>query len=137
MKFTRAACWINSKVSNRDNSITLMILLCCHYCSSLLWCNYWRPLMLRNSTSRSRLKLTVQMKLSLYPCDPFLINSYNVTGNKVEKHCLVVLNVKLQVKLEFKTFYWILNCYILLSLWTPLSARLVFLEFLHILATRV
>ena len=100
-----AACWINSKISNRDNNITLMIILWCHYYWSLL-CNYWRPIMLWNSTSWSRLKLTVQVKLFFSPCDPFLVNNGNVTGKSVEKHCLVVLNKKLQVKLRFKTFDW-------------------------------
>ena len=38
-----------------------------------------------------------------------LINNRNVTGNSVEKHCFVVMNVKLEVKLRFKTFYWILK----------------------------
>ena len=39
MKFTRATCWINSKISNRDKNTTLIILFC-HYCWSLLRCNY-------------------------------------------------------------------------------------------------
>ena len=43
MKFTRAACWINSKLSNRDKNITLITFLC-HYCWSFLWCNYWKSL---------------------------------------------------------------------------------------------
>ena len=42
MKFTRTACWINSKISNRDKNITLITF--CHYCWSLLWLNCWRPL---------------------------------------------------------------------------------------------
>ena len=60
------------------------------------------------------LKLTVQIKLALYPCDPFLINNRNMTGNSVEK-CFVVLNVKSEVKLrlkrfiDFKTFYLMLS----------------------------
>ena len=44
MKFTRAACWINSKKSNRDKHTTLIMFLFCHYCWSLLWCNYWKSL---------------------------------------------------------------------------------------------
>ena len=43
MKFTRAACWINSKISNIDKSITLTTFLC-HYCWSFFWCNYWKSL---------------------------------------------------------------------------------------------
>ena len=42
MKFTRADCWINSLISNRDKNATLMIFLFSHYCWSLLCCNYWR-----------------------------------------------------------------------------------------------
>ena len=42
MKFTRADCWINSLISNRDKNATLMIFLICRYCWSLLCCNYWR-----------------------------------------------------------------------------------------------
>ena len=43
LKFTRAACWINSKISKRENT-TLIIFLFCHYCWSLLWCNHWKSL---------------------------------------------------------------------------------------------
>ena len=43
MKFTRAACWINSKISNREKNITLITFLCRH-CLSFLWCNYWKSL---------------------------------------------------------------------------------------------
>ena len=42
MKFTRAACWINSKTSNRQNYHTQTFL--CHYCWSFLWCTYWKSL---------------------------------------------------------------------------------------------
>ena len=42
MKFIRVACWINSKISKRDKSNALVIFLFCHYCWSLLWCNYWK-----------------------------------------------------------------------------------------------
>ena len=102
MTFIRAACWIDSKISNRDKNTTLMVFLFCNYCWSLLWCNYWRPLMLCNSTSWS------QMQLALYLCDPFLINNRNMARNNVEK-CFVVINVKLEVKLRSKTFYWLQN----------------------------
>ena len=61
--------------------------------------------MLWNSFSLSHLKLTVQIQLALHPCDPFLINQRNMTGNSVEKYCFVVLNVKFKVKCRFKTFY--------------------------------
>ena len=44
MKFTRAACWISSKISNKDKSITLIMFLFCRYYWSLLWCNCWRSL---------------------------------------------------------------------------------------------
>ena len=118
MKSTRAACWVNLKINNRDKNTALLIFLFCHYCLSLLWWNYWRFLMLWNTTSWCRLKLTIQIQLSLHPCDPLFMN---MTGNSVEK-CFAVLNVKLQVKLRFK------SCYLLLSPWTPLLTRLVLLE---------
>ena len=85
IKFTRAACWINSKMSNRNKNTTLIIFLFCRYYWLISRCNYWRSLMLWNSTSWIRLKLTVQIQLVLYPCDPFLINNRNMTGNSVEK----------------------------------------------------
>ena len=44
MKFTKAACQINSKISKRDKNTTLVKYLLCHYCWLLLWCNYWKPL---------------------------------------------------------------------------------------------
>ena len=78
MKFTRAVCWISSKISKRDENTTLIIFLFCHCCRSLLWCNYWRSLMLWNSTFWSCLKLTVQIQLALHPCNPFLIINRNL-----------------------------------------------------------
>ena len=71
MKFTKAACWINSKISNWDKNTTLILLLFCYYCWSLLRYNYWRSLKLWNSSSWCRLKLTVQIQLAPHPCDPF------------------------------------------------------------------
>ena len=44
MKFTRAACWINSKNKQQRKTTTLIIFLFYHYCWSLLWCNYWKSL---------------------------------------------------------------------------------------------
>ena len=102
-----------------------MIFIWCHYCWSLLWWNYWRSLLLWKSTSWSRLKLAVQIQLALHWCNPLLINNRNMNGNSVESYCFIVLNVELQVKLRFKTFYWLLNCYILFPPWTPLSIQLV------------
>ena len=54
MKFTRAARWSNSKISNRNK-----IFLCCHYYWSLLKCNYWSSLMMWYSTSWSRLNYCI------------------------------------------------------------------------------
>ena len=58
--------------------------------------------MLCSYTSGTRLKLTVQKQLALYP---FLTNNCNITGNIVEKKSFVLLNVKLEVKLKFKMLY--------------------------------
>ena len=44
------------------------------------------------------------MQLTLYPCDPFYRNNCNLTNDIVKKDSLIVLNVKLQVKLKFKTY---------------------------------
>ena len=41
LQLSRAACWINSIISKRNKINPLTIYLFCHYCSSLLWCNYW------------------------------------------------------------------------------------------------
>ena len=46
------------------------------------------------------------MQFAPYPCDPFLTNNRNVTGNSAGE-CFVALNVELKVKLRFKTFYWL------------------------------
>ena len=62
--------------------------------------------MLWNSTSWSRLKLTVQIQLAFHPCDPFLMNNRNMTGNIVEK-CFAVWNVIQNVLLILKPN---LNC---------------------------
>ena len=44
MKFTRAACWLNSKIISRDKNATLTIFLFCHSYWSFLWCHYWKSL---------------------------------------------------------------------------------------------
>ena len=85
MKFTRTACWIDSKINNWDKNITIMIFLFCYYCWSLLWCNYWKSLMLWSSTSWSRLKLTVQIQFALYPWNSFWTYNRNMTDNSVKK----------------------------------------------------
>ena len=106
-KLTRAACWINSKISNWDKNTTLMIFLFCHYCLLLLWWDYWRYFMLWNCTSWSCLMLgncsNTASSLSM-PCDLFLIIS---VSSSVEKWYFVMLNVKLDVKLRLKTFHWL------------------------------
>ena len=79
MKFTRAACWINSKISNTGKNTTLMIFLFCHYCWLLLWCNYWRSLMLWNSTSWSRLK---------QGCFTWHIKCQDIKVWDIKLHCL-------------------------------------------------
>ena len=38
---------------------------------------------------------TIQIQLTVPPCDQFLIDNNNMTGNIAEKHCFDVLNVKL------------------------------------------
>ena len=35
--------------------------------------------------------------------------NHETVANSVEKHEIVMLNVKLQVKVRFKTFYWVLE----------------------------
>ena len=88
--------------------LTLMIFVCCYYFCSLLWCNYWRSVILWNSTFWSRLTWAVQIQLAHHPFDPFLINNLIMTSNSVEKRS-VMLNVKLQVKLRLKTFSGLLK----------------------------
>ena len=36
---------------------------------------------------------------------PISTTNYNMTDNSIEKHCSVVLNVKLKVKRKFETLY--------------------------------
>ena len=59
-EITRAACWINSKKSNRDKNITLIKFLC-HYYWSFLWCNYWKSLK-SGSHLQKRLHYLLQWK---------------------------------------------------------------------------
>ena len=128
MEFSRATCWINSKLSNKDKNATLMIFLFCDYCWSLLWCNYWRCLMLWNSTCWSHLKLTVQINtacsLSMQPI--FTIWLVIVLKNSV----LLCWILNCKQNLDSKCFIDSKTCYILLSLWIPLPARLVLLKIL-------
>ena len=97
-KFTRAACWINLKIRNRDKNSILMIFLYCHYCWSLLWWNYCRSLMLWNYTSWSRLKLTVQIRLALYSCNSFLTKNRNMAGTSVWKIIFCCVECKITSK---------------------------------------
>ena len=112
-----------------------MIFICCHYCCSLLWGNYWRPLIMWNSTSWRHLKLAIQKQLALHPFNAFLTNNCNMTGSKniVKNYCSVALNVKLQVKLRF---YWLLKplyaAFTLGNHFQPLCSK-----FWHILPTSV
>ena len=75
---------------NKVKNTTLMILLFCHYFWSLLWWNYWRYLMLSDSTFWCRLKLLVEIQFMIHPCDAFLINNRNMTSSSVEKRYFVV-----------------------------------------------
>ena len=59
--------------------------------------------MLWNSTSSSRLELTVQIQLALHPYDPFLINNRNMTGSSVEKQSFPVWKLIQNVVLTLKT----------------------------------
>ena len=61
------------------------------------------------------LELIIQMQLPLHL---HLKTNRNMTGNSVKKLCFVVLNLKLQVKLDSKHFIDFKNCYILLLPWT-------------------
>ena len=78
--------------------------------------------MLWNSTSWSRLKLTVQVQRTLHPWDPFLLNNRDMIGNIVEKQCFAVWNVIQNVLLTSKPN---ICCFCLIS----------FVLFLRILAT--
>ena len=75
---------------NKVKNTTFMILLYCHYFWSLLWWNYWRYLMLSDSTFWCRLKLLVEIQFMIHPCDAFLINNRNMTSSSVEKRNFVV-----------------------------------------------
>ena len=106
IKLTTAACWIYSKINNKDNRTTLVAFLCCClYYWSLLCCIFWKLLVLWNFESWRPLNSTFQIQLALLQCDSFFINNQNITANSVEKHLFVVLNVKLQVRirLTFRT----------------------------------
>ena len=132
MKFTRAASCINSKVSSGDNSTTL-IFWCYHYCWSLLYCNCWKSLMLR--TSHLLNPDLLRCNLLLIHSILFFKNNRNMAANSVEKHCCVVLNVKLLNNLRSKCFIDFGNCYPMLSPWSmrPIHGLLCS-EVLHVLA---
>ena len=89
MKFTRAACWINSKISNRHRNTTLIIFLFWRYCWSLLWCNYWKSL-----KSDSHL-----------PKNSFIC--FNESPLKVMKNAFYFILKALLVLKIFKFLYWL------------------------------
>ena len=89
MKFTRAACWIDSKISNRHRNTTLTIFLFCRYCWSLLRCNYWKSL-----KSDSHL-----------PKNSFIC--FNESPLKVMKNAFYFILKALLVLKIFKFLYWL------------------------------
>ena len=68
------------------------------------------------------------MQLAVHLGYSFKVSNCNMAGNSVEKHSLVVLNVKLQVKCRFKTVLLTFITYIKLSSWTSLSIRFFLLK---------
>ena len=43
--------------------------------------------------------------LLFYHATYFFLNNHSMTANSVEKHGFVVLNIKIQVKIRFRTIY--------------------------------
>ena len=107
MKFTKAVCWTNWKVSKTNNNTTLIMFLRCQYWFSLLCYNYWSSLMLWSCTLYSCVKLTVQIQLALHSWDSYFTNNNNATAKSVEKRCFAKFNAKLKVEITFRTFYGI------------------------------
>ena len=97
MKFTRVSCWIDSKIGN----------------SGIKHQHPWHFYIVSTAGDYHKVFNFVELhifkslklfhRVSFHPCNPLL------TGNGVEKQCFVVLNVQLQEKLRFRTFYWLLK----------------------------
>ena len=51
-----------------------------------------------------------------------------MSANKVEKHSFVILNEKLQVKIKFKTFHWLLELLYTAFALNATTTELVLLE---------
>lgn len=106
-----AACSINSKTKNRDNSTTLIIL----FILSLLLINtmlYFLEVFNAvelELASWSSLKLTFQIKHALLPSDSLIINNHNMTDNSVKKQfCCVELEIISKTQnVRFRTFCWL------------------------------
>ena len=81
-KFTTAACWVNSKIRDRQehntHDIIILFLLLVIIMVELL--KVFKVVQLHFLKS-----LTVQMQFVLHPCDPFLITNRNMIDNSVEK----------------------------------------------------
>ena len=87
IKFTKAACWTNSKISKRDNNTTFMMFLCCHYC----WLIMSQLLKVFDTAELQILKL-LKVNSSDTACfssgDLVFIDTCNMTVDSVENHCL-------------------------------------------------
>ena len=82
MKFTRKACWINSKISHRNRNTTHDILTL----SLLLVIIMVELLNVLNALELYFLKLLeVNCSSTAFPYNPFLKNNRNMTGNSVGK----------------------------------------------------
>ena len=51
----------------------------------------------------------VLLNITCFSPMQLIFHNHIITANSVEKHFFVVLNVKLEVKIRFKKFYWLLE----------------------------
>ena len=89
MIFTKAACWVNSKISNRDKNITFITFLC-HYCFVILM-----------------VQLLKVFKVGLSPSKKNYCICFNESPLKVMENAFYFTLKTLLVLKIFKFFCWL------------------------------
>ena len=93
LKFTRADCWIELQISNRERKTQHSWY---HYAVTIAG-DYYKVFNAVELYIFKSLKVNCSNKACSASMQS-IFNNHNMTGNRAEKYCSVALNVKWQVK---------------------------------------
>lgn len=81
-----------------------MIFLCCHYCWSLLYCDYFKIFSVIDHKILKSLIVDCSNTVCYSMMQTIFHKNHNMTANNAKRHLFVVFNEKSEVKIKFKTF---------------------------------